>query len=235
MIELVDRVYRFRSRTGVGTTYLIEVAVDVFGVVTVRSVRSEQSGAAGYVDAYGCDCPTDLPAELAEDLRDAVNTARVLSQTYVAWSGRVVFRGEPVQRVDITGAVTTALYLVGATAANGVAVAATDRTITGFVLRPVASLGTIAAPVWVDVVVVQPLIPAAPLAGEVVFRYGDPQTQRVNLTPLALPSPTYRVVVDPVGAFPVRVARDTNYFDVTIGAAVRWGTERRVRYGVVLR
>lgn len=235
MIELVDRVYRFRSRTGVGTTYLIEVAVDVYGVVTVRSVRSEQSGAVGYVDAYGCDCPTDLPAELTEDLRDAVDMARVLSQTYVVWAGRVAFHGEAYQRVDITGAVSTALYLVGATAANGVAVAATDRTQTGFILRPVAQLGTIVAPVWVDVFVVQLLVPSAPLAGEVVFRYGEPQTQRVNLTPLALPAPAYRVIVDPVGAFPVRVARDTNYFDVTIGAAVRWGTERRVRYGVVLR
>lgn len=235
MIELVDRVYRFRSRTGVGATYLVEVAVDVYGVVTVRSVRSEQSGAVGYVDAYGCDCPTDLPAELAEDLRDAVDTARVLSQTYVAWSGRVVFRGEVSLSVDITGAVTTALYLVGATAANGVAVAATNRTQTSFVLRPVAPLGTIASPVWVDVIVVQPLVSAAPLAGELVFRYGDPQTQRVHLTPLALPAPTYRVIVDPLGAFPVRVVRDTNYFDVTIGAAVRWGAERRVRYGVVLR
>jgi hypothetical protein len=189
----------------------------------------------GYVDAYGCDCPTDLPAELTEDLRDAVDAARVLSQTYVAWSGRVVFRGEASQRVDIAGAVTTALYLVGATATNGVAVAATDRTQTSFVLRPVVALGTIAHPVWVDVIVVQPLVPAAPLAGELVFRYGDPQTQRVTLSPLAIPAPAYRVVVDPVGAFPVRVARDTNYFDVTIGAAVRWGTERRVRYGVVLR
>ncbi len=235
MIELVDRVYRFRSRTGAGTTYSIEVVVDMYGVVTVRSVRSEQSNAVGYVDAYGCDCPTDLPSELAEDLREVVDAARVLSQTYVAWSGRVVFRGEASQRVDITGALTTPLYLVGATAANGVAVAATDRTLTGFVLRPVSKLGTLTVPVTVDVMVVVPLVPSAPLAGELVFRYGDPTTQRVTLTPLALPVGAYRVVVDPVGAFPVRATRDTNYFDVTIGAAVRRFSERRVRYGVVLR
>jgi len=207
----------------------------MYGVVTVRSVRSEQSNAVGYVDAYGCDCPTDLPSELAEDLREVVDAARVLSQTYVAWSGRVVFRGEASQRVDITGALTTPLYLVGATAANGVAVAATDRTLTGFVLRPVSKLGTLTVPVTVDVMVVVPLVPSAPLAGELVFRYGDPTTQRVTLTPLALPVGAYRVVVDPVGAFPVRATRDTNYFDVTIGAAVRRFSERRVRYGVVLR
>lgn len=235
MIELVDRVYRFRSRTGAGTTYLIEVVVDVYGVVTVRSIRSEQSNAVGYVDAYGCDCPTDLPSELAEDLRDAIDAARVLSQTYVAWSGRVAFRGEAFQRVNITGAVTTPLYLVGATASNGVTVVATDRTLTSFVLRPVTKIGVELDPVWVDVIVVVPLVPSAPLAGELVFKYGDPQTQRILLTPLAIPASAYRVVVDPVGAFPVRAVRETNYFDVTIGAAVRWGTERRVRYGVVLR
>ena len=226
---------------GVADSYLIEVRVDALGVTTVQAVRSEKSGQVGYQNGggyggeYGCSCPTSYPADLASDLSAAVDSARVLSQTYVAWSALVTFSGESQKQVNLGGAVQTALYLVGATSPDGTPVFATDRTQSGFVLHAAAPLGSLMVPVQVSVVVVVPLVPAAPLFGEVYYHHGDSATVTIPLDPIALPTTAYRVVVDPDGAFPASAVRASDHFTITLGAAVPVGGERRVRYGVVFR
>lgn len=225
-MELIDRTFRFRSRPSVGESYLIEVGVDSYGVVTIRSVVSER-GAQGV-------CRGELPALVGADLATATDMARVLAQTYRVWSGQVVFRGEPQMEIGIAGKVATSFYLVFCTAQNGVSVVGYDRTVDSFKIRPIVPLGTIDNPVPVNVEVVVPAVLAAPLAGELEFFPGE-WVKRVVLTPMMIPPDAYRVVVDPVGGFPVRAENFFDYFDVTIGAGVPKGSSRRVRYAVVLR
>lgn len=132
-MELIDRTYRFRSRPTTKESYLIEVGVDSYGVVTIRSVTSEQG-------VWGV-CKGEMPALVGSDLATATDMARVLAQTYRVWSDQVVFRGEPQMEIGISGKVATPFYLVFCTAQNGVTVVGLDRTINSFTIRPVVPLG----------------------------------------------------------------------------------------------
>lgn len=54
-------------------------------------------------------------------------------------------------------------------------------------------------------------------------------------SPMMIPPEAYRVLVDPMGGFPVKAENFFDYFDVTIGAGIPRGSSRMVRYAVVLR
>lgn len=228
MLELIDRVYRFRSRPSQGDSYLIEVGVDSKGVTTVRSIRSERSGYRS-----GCGGGSEIPSEVVVDVGIATEHARVLSQMYRVWSDRISFRGEPHIEVGISGFVSGPFYLVQTNSQDGTFVAATDLTSSSFILRPVGTLGSPDNPVGVNVEVVVPTVLATSLSGEVKFSPGE-WVKSIPLGPNWIPKTAYRVLVHPVGAFPVTVREETDHFDIVLGAGVPQGSFRLVRYAVVV-
>ena len=134
MLTLLSSRYSFRSTTGVGQSYCIEVAVDSGGRATVVGVRSERGG-----NTWGaCEGVGQYPEELADDVSAAAEAALALWRRDRVGTVEAVFRGEEVLRVLFPwGPLGTDAYLVVVTAADGTTVQSTavKRTTTTQVTR----------------------------------------------------------------------------------------------------
>lgn len=231
MLTLISSRYVFRSTSGIGTSYCIEVSVDAGGRATVVSVRSERGGST--MDS--CGCPSQIPEEVAGDVALAVDAALALWRRDAVGTVDVLFQGdESVPVVFPWGPLGTDTYLCLVTAADGTTVKAVDRTKTGLVLLASAPLGSMANPVKVSVTVYVPAYVASPLTFTIFFSDKDDPVRKIPL-PKPINPDAYHVLVDPVGLFPAALllkARD--HFEIEVGALPPPGEIHHVRYLVTI-
>lgn len=230
MLTLVAGRYVFRSSTGFGQTYCVEVAVDEGGRTSVLGVRAERGNSTP-----DCECSSQYPEELVEDIQTAVDSARALWRRDLVGTVEVLFRGDETLQVRFPwGSLGTDTYLVSVTSEDGTLVRAVDRGREGLWLVASAPLGSMAKPVKVVVAIYVPAYVASPLTFTLFFGDADKPVKRIPL-----PKPTnpeaYHVLLDPVGPYSVALRSKTrDYFEVEIGALPPPGELHRVRYLVTV-
>ena len=191
-----------------GTTqYTFDIGVDLLGGVTVKNIR----GPNGLMqDSY-----TSLPSSVVDDIAIAkAQVVDLLSETSIT-TGSASFTAQTTVAVVFLTPLDNANYRVTlATTPSGPVGTATNLTTVGFTIVLAATYtGS------VDWVVLQKASSTSMLSGTKTFTSASPSQTVTFLTSLA--STDDRVILTPVGCYPVAVSsKTTTGFIIQMGIAL---------------
>ena len=200
-------VTTFASSSG-GATYYFDVVVDSTGAVLLRNIR----GPRGLIQ----DAMTSLPQSVLDDMGTAKNQiVQTGTETSVA-SGDITWTGQTVQSVSLAGGlVNNTQYRVAFTTTDGVTIFADSLTTSGFDAVCAFAYGTVDAPKTSGYVVLTATQQASTQSGTATVT--DTGTYVVTFA-AAMATTDYRVVLSPVGFFPVFITNKTRTgFTIQVG------------------
>ncbi len=217
-------VYTFSTTSG-SQTYRYDIVVDSFGRISVRNLRSPR----GLItDAF-----TSLPDVVIQDIAEAKSLVAQSGAEAEVVSGTITFAGETILPAAIApGLLNTADYRVTYTTVDGMLLWTSGQTTTGFFVESPSAYGTVLAPKTVDYSVLTTSASGSAFGGfATVTEVGGGEA---TITfPIPMVTTAYRVVLSPVGAFPVVVTSKTKLsFTIQVGYTLAVGESLTVGFDV---
>jgi len=216
-------VHTYKSESG-GVAYYFDIVVDEQGLVSVRNIIAP----TGLIR----DSTTSLPQSVLDDMGTAKDlTEDLLAETSID-NGNIVFSGQTSRPVVFGAAMNNTNYRVVYTTPDGTILTTEDKTTAGFnAVAPVA-YGTPAVPITVAYVVLEKTSQTSTTGGSLTFTDADAGSKSVTFA-AAFNSDEYRVILSPVGFFPVEIsAQSKTGFTATLGITLGVGQTAVVGYDV---
>lgn len=225
-LSRIQTVITYKSAQG-GQEYLYDIVLDAQSVVSVRNIR----GPRGLIT----NSATGLPEEVVAEINDAVALAQLLAQETSVISGTENFSGQTSRSVAVApGLLNNVSYRVHVTTPDGTPMRVEGKTTTGFALVAPSAYGDVADIKGVDWAVFVSTASASTLGGTLTFVQADASQQVVAFAE-ALPTPEYRVLLEPDGFYPVQVTNKTKTgFTVNLGIELQVAETVDVGYDVVV-
>lgn len=203
----VQSVTTYSSSSG-GAYYYFDVVVDANGAVSIRNIRSPR----GLIQ----DALTSIPQSVLDDMDTAKNqVVQTQTETSIA-SGDIVWTGETLHSVSLDdGLVNNTQYRVVFTTDDGTVLYADSLTTDGFDAVCAVAYGSVDDPKTSGYVVLVATQQASTQSG--LATIPDTGTFAVVFD-AAMATTAYRVVMTPVGLFPVYITNKTRAgFTIQVG------------------
>jgi hypothetical protein len=216
-------VHTYKSSSG-GVSYYFDIVVDEQGLVSVRNIITP----TGILR----DSTTSLPQSVLDDMGTAKSlTEDLLTETTID-NGNIVFSGDTSRPVVFGTAMNNTNYRVAYTTPDGTVLTTEDKTINGFNAVAAVAYGTVAVPITVAYAVLEKTSGTSTTGGSLNFTDADAGSKSISFA-TAFNSDDYRVILSPVGFFPVEISAQTKTgFTVTLGITLGAGEDVDVGYDV---
>lgn len=206
--------FTYNSTSG-GVTYSFDIAVDAQGLYSVKNVESPR----GPLD------PTQgIPERVLRDIEEAKNIVKQQLAEASADSGYVTFTGELYQDVTIpAGVLNNTNYRVVYSSDVSLAFYASNLSTTGFRINSPVNYGSVDNPKTVSYTVLVSTQQSSACGGYITFVVADAGVKAVAF-PTAFTTADYRVVLSPMGLFPVEATgRSRTGFNLNLGFTLATG------------
>lgn len=225
-LSRVQTVLTYKSSRG-GQEYVWDIVINEQSASSVRNIR----GPRGLIT----DSMTGVPEEVLQDMYDSVDLAQLLTTESSVTSGTETFNGQASRTVAVApGLLNNTDYRVQVTTPDGTPMRVENKTITSFLLVAPSTYGAVGDEKDVDWAILVSTSAASALGGTLTFAQADNSSKTVTFTS-ALPTATYRVLLEPSGFFPVRVTSKTKTgFTVALGIELQPAETVDVGYDVVV-
>jgi len=208
MLTRTNTLVSFRSQIGT-QVYTFDVQVDTFNNVTLKNIR-------GLTSRGNPSC--QIPNTHFQDVQDAMSLVLDLIAETEVHSGTLVFTGQTSQAGAIpVNTLNNTEYRVVYTPPDGVFIVTQNKTLTSFDAVVGVTYGSVGTPINVPFVVLVNPGQNSSYGGTLTFTDLDAGVLTVTF-PSPASSASYRVVLTPMGFFPVTVTSQTvEGFTVTLG------------------